>query len=208
MILYTYPPAPSPQRVALFMKAKGIELPIEFVDMKTQAHMSDSYKNINPRMTVPALVLDDGTVISEVVAICRYLEASFPDSPLLMGTNPLEQALICEWEHRIETELLLAIADALRNRGQGFKNRALPGALNLEQIPALVPRGLKRIEAFFAILDQQLANNEYIAGEKFSVADITAFVAIKFSAWVKVEVSEQYVHLHRWFKQLSSTLSD
>jgi glutathione S-transferase len=207
MKLYTYPPAPSPQRVALFMKVKNIELPIELVDMKTQAHMSESFKKVNPRMTLPTLVLEDGTVISEVVAICRYLEAYFPDySPSLLGEEAKEQALICEWDHRIETELLLAIADALRNRGQGFKDRALPGALNLTQIPELVPRGLKRIEAFFAILDQQLSSNEHIAGQKFSVADITAFVAIKFSAWVKVEVSEQYVHLHRWFKQVSARL--
>lgn len=207
MKLYSFPPAPSPQRVALFMKAKGIELPIEFVDMQTQAHLSESFKKINPRMTLPTLVLEDGTVISEVVAICRYLEASFPDSPSLLGEEPKEQALICEWDHRIESELLFAIADTLRNRGQAFKDRALPGALNLKQVPELVPRGLKRIEAFFAILDEQLASNEYIAGEKFSVADITAIVAIKFSAWVKVEVSEQYMHLHRWLKQISAKLS-
>lgn len=197
MKLYTFPTAPSPQRVHLFLKEKAIEMPFEFIDMMKQEQLSDSFKTINARATVPALVLDDGTVISEVVAICRYLEAAFPDNPLY-GETPKEQALVSEWDHRIEMECMMGIAEALRNRGDAFKNRALPGVLDVEQIADLVPRGIMRIKAFFRILDEQLSGHAFIAGERFSVADITAFVAVNFAAWVKVSVPEELTHLKRW----------
>jgi len=202
MKLYTYSLAPSPQRVHIFMKEKGIDIPCEEVDMMAQAHLSDEYKAINPRGTLPALVLDDGTVISEVAAISRYLEAANADAPL-MGVDAKQQALICEWDHRIESELLAAIADALRNKGGAFKDRALPGLLDLEQIPDLVTRGKKRISAFFEILDAQLASNEFVVGDSFSMADITAFVGVSFAGWVKMSAPEELVNLHRWYKAVS-----
>lgn len=202
MKLYTFPSAPSPQRVHIFMQEKGIDIDTKFVDMMKAEQLSDGYKAVNPNATVPALVLDDGTVISEVVAICRYLEAKFPDKPL-MGIDAKEQALVCEWDHRIESECMSGIAEALRNKGDAFKNRALPGTLDLEQIPELVPRGRKRIAAFFEVLDAQLANNQYIAGESFSMADITAFVAVNFAGWVKMKVPEELEHLHRWHSEIA-----
>jgi len=202
MKLYTFPSAPSPQRVHLLLKEKGVEIPCEFVDMKNVAHLSDEYKAINARCTVPALVLDDGTVISEVVAICHYLEALYPDVPMF-GHDPKEKALISEWDHRVELECLLGIADALRNRGDAFKGRALPGALDFEQIPELVPRGIARIKGFFEILDTQLANNRFVAGDTFSMADITAFVAVGFSRWVKVEVPAELSNVHRWHQEVA-----
>ncbi|MBT8151992.1 MAG: glutathione S-transferase N-terminal domain-containing protein, partial [Gammaproteobacteria bacterium] len=130
MKLYTFPPAPSPQRVHIFIQEKGIEIDTEFVDMMKAEQLAAEYKAINPRATVPALVLDDGTVIAEVVAICRYLEVTYPDTPLL-GSSAREQALVCEWDHRLEMECMSAIAEALRNKGEAFKHRALPGALDL-----------------------------------------------------------------------------
>ncbi|CAH0991781.1 Glutathione S-transferase GST-6.0 [Sinobacterium norvegicum] len=202
MKLYSYPPAPSPQRVHFFMKEKGIDLPVEVIDMMAAEQLGDAYKAINPRGTVPALVLDDGTVISDVVAIYRYLEMIFPDTPLL-GADAKEQALISEWDHRIEMEFLTAIAEALRNHGRSFKGRAFPGDLDIEQIPELVARGRLRAEAFFNILDQQLASNVYVAGEKFSAADITAFVGIRFCAWIKLAVPEEMVNLQRWLLAVS-----
>jgi glutathione S-transferase len=202
MKLYSYPPAPSPQRVHFFMKEKGIDLPVEVVDMMAAAQLGDAYKAVNPRGTVPALVLDDGTVISEVVAICRYLETMYPDTPLL-GADAKEQALITEWDHRIEMEFLTAIAESLRNHGRSFKGRAFPGDLDIEQIPELVPRGIHRAEAFFKILDQRLANSAYVAGKEFSAADITAFVGIRFCAWIKLAVPEEMEHLQRWLLAVS-----
>lgn len=202
MKLYTFPSAPSPRRVHLFLQDKGIEMPFETVDMRANAQLSDAYKTINPRGTVPALFLDDGTVISEVVAICHYLEACYPDSPLL-GRDAKERALICEWDHRVEMECLMAVADALRNGSDAFKDRALPGALNLEQIPELVTRGVIRLKAFFQLLDVQLSQHQFVAGDAFSMADITAFVSVGFARWIKVEIPEELHHLQRWRKQIA-----
>ncbi len=202
MKLYSYPPAPSPQRVHIFMKEKGIAVPTEFIDMMKQEQLRDEYKAINPRGTVPTLVLDDGTMISEVTAICRYFEAINPGNPLF-GSDAKQQAVIAEWDHRIEMELLTGIAEAFRNRGEAFKNRALPGALDIEQISELVPRGIKRINFFFEILNEQLVNNAYVAGDSFSVADITAFVCVNFAGWVKITVPEEQTHLRRWLHEMS-----
>jgi len=201
MILYTFPPAPSPQRVHIFLKEKGIDIPFEQVDMMKQEQLSASFKSINPRGTVPALVLDDGTVVSEVVAICRYLDAVFPEKSL-HGSDPRQQALVAEWDHRIEMECMMGIAEALRNKGDAFKNRALPGPLDIEQIADLVPRGLKRIGAFFEVLNEQLADNQFVTGDDFSVADITAFVAINFAQWVKMSVPDELTHLKRWHAEV------
>lgn len=202
MKLYTFPTAPSPQRVHLFLKEKGVELPFEFVDMKAAAQLSEEYKTVNPRCTVPALLLEDGTVISEVIAICHYLEALYPEVPLL-GHDPKTKALISEWDHRVEMECLSAIADALRNRSEAFKGRAIPGALDVEQIPELVPRGIMRLQGFFQILDAQLANNRFVAGETFSMADISAFVAVGFARWVKQEAPPEQQHLQRWRQEIA-----
>lgn len=197
MKLYTFPSAPSPQRVHFFLQEKGLEIPCESVDLRSGEQLGDAYKSINPRCTVPALVLDDGTMISEVIAICRYLESAYPKNPL-MGVSAQEQALICEWDHRVEQECLLAIAEVLRNRSDAFKGRALPGALDVEQIPALVDRGFKRIDAFYKVLDHQLSMHPFVAGCSFSIADISAFVAVNFARWIKVDVSADLSHLHRW----------
>lgn len=203
MMLYTFSLAPSPQRVEIFMKEKGINIPSETVDMMKQEQLSDNYKEINPRATLPALVLDDGTVISEVVTICRYLEISNPDTPLLLGEDAKQQALIGEWDHRLESEFLLPIADALRNQGDGFKGRALPGVLDIEQIPQLVTRSIKRIKAFLEILDKQLSDNKFVAGDTFSMADITAYVGISFAVWVQISVPEELKNINRWFDEIS-----
>ena len=203
MKLYTFPSAPSPQRVHLFMKEKGIDIESQLIDMRAGEHLGEAFKKINPRMTVPALQLDDGTTISEVIAILHYLETAYPETPLF-GTTAKEKAVITEWEHRIESECFMGIAEALRNRGDAFKNRALPGPLDLAQIPELVDRGRLRTSVFFEVLNQQLENNEYVAGDQFSVADITATVAVNFSKWIKIELPEQLIHLHAWRERMMS----
>ncbi|MGB0866459.1 MAG: glutathione S-transferase family protein [Granulosicoccaceae bacterium] len=203
MKLYTYPSAPSPQRVHLLMAEKGIDIPSVLVDLRANEQLGASYRTINPRCTVPALVLEDGTVISEVIAVCHYLEALYPARPLF-GTEPKERALISEWDHRAESECLIAIAEVLRNRSKAYKGRALPGALNLEQIPALAERGETRIRAFFDVLEQQLAAQPFVAGKQFSMADITTYVAVGFARWVKIEPSDSHPNLTHWRQQLAA----
>lgn len=199
MKLYTFSKAPSPLRLYYFMKEKGITIDYQVVDMITLEHRSKEFKKINPDCTLPTLILNDGTVLSEVIAICKYLEEEFPEIPLL-GKNIKEKAIIAEWDHKIETQLFNAIAEVFRNQGDVFKNRALPGMVSLPQIPELVDRGKIRTVSFFKTLDEHLNNNEFVAGKEFSLADISAFTCINFSRWVKLYVSDDFLNIHRWLK--------
>ena len=126
MKLYTYDPAPNPRRLALFLKHKGLDIESQQVDLMTGEQLGEAYRAINPHCTVPALVLDDGTVLTEVIGIVTYLEALHPEKPLL-GTTPLEKALVSSWDHHLFVGLMSAVASILRNASKGFQNRALPG---------------------------------------------------------------------------------
>ena len=197
MKIYTYDPAPNPRRLALFMKYKGIEIDSQQVDLGTGEQLSPEYRKINPEGTVPTLVLDDGTALTEVIGQCTYLEALYPEKPLL-GSTPLEKALVISWCHQLFNGLVTAIAHVLRNRGKAFKDRALPGPLDLPQIPELVDRGLVQIRHILPQLDAHLADNTWLAGDNFSMADIDLLTTIGFLGWVKEPVPDECVHLKAW----------
>ncbi|RME49937.1 MAG: glutathione S-transferase, partial [Deltaproteobacteria bacterium] len=158
---------------------------------------------INPRGEVPALELDDGMVITESVAICLYLEESEP-GPRLFGLTPEEKATVLMWDRRIEWDGLHAVAEMLRNGNPAFADRALPGPIDYEQIPQLVERGRRRLGYFFDTLDERLAHNTYVAGEFFSVADITALVTIDFARVVDMRIPAEKTHLKRWYDAVSA----
>jgi glutathione S-transferase len=146
---------------------------------------------------VPVLVTDDGAVLTDNAAITAYLEARYPDPPLL-GRTPLEKAEVASWNWRVEFEGLLAIAEAMRNSAPAMADRALSGPVNYAQIPELAQRGLARLQQFFATLNDRLAGRDFVATDRFSVADITAVVAVDFARVVKVRPGEQHPHLMRW----------
>jgi len=146
---------------------------------------------------VPALRTEDGLVLTDNAAITAYLEARFPQPPLL-GDTPAAKAVIASWNWRVEFEGLAAIAEALRNSAPAMANRALPGPAAYPQIPELAQRGLLRVQQFLVVLDERLAGHEYVAGDRFSVADITAVVAVDFARVVKVKPGEQHPHVLRW----------
>jgi glutathione S-transferase len=197
MKLYTYPPAPNPRRLHLFMAEKGITIPCEHVDLMKREQLGEAYRAINPLGTVPALVTDEGVTLTQVVAICDYLEALHPVPPLL-GRTPLEKAQIREWSHRVFMEGLAAIADVFRNGNPAFAHRAMPGPLDLEQIPALVERGMQRLGAFWETLDTHLAGRAFMVGDAFSMADIDAFVCCGFAGWIRQKIPEHCANLQRW----------
>lgn len=205
MKLYTYDPAPNPRRLALFMQYKGIEIETHQIDMMAAEQLGDDYRKINPDCTVPALVLDDGTVLTEVIGICAYLEELHPEKPLL-GTTALEKALVISWDHKLFLGVMMSIASMLRNRGDGFRDRALPGALDVPQIPELVERGALQLQDVIPKLDAQLANNAWIAGDNFSFADIDLLVAVDFMAWVKQSVPDECTHLKAWYEKASAQM--
>lgn len=203
MKFYDYARAPSPRRARIFMAEKGVEIETEQVDLGAKAQFEPAYRAINPRCTVPALVLDDGTVLCDNASIARYLEEEFPDPPLL-GTTSVEKALVAEWLARVEGEGLMGVAEALRNRSEFFKDSSLTGPERYAQIPELAERGRARAEAFMTELDARLADHAYLAGDRFSAADIAAFVFVDFAGWIKLKPDAGLEHLARWYEAVAA----
>jgi glutathione S-transferase len=189
--------------VRIFLAEKGVTLPTVQVDLRNGEQLSPEFRRINPFCTVPVLELDDGTAISEAIACCRYLEERFPDPPL-MGRTPEERAVVAMWEHWAEIDGFFAAQEAFRNRTPGMKGRALAGATNVEQIPQLAERGRLRVETFFRMLDERLASSPFVAGDGYTVADITALVAVDFAGWSKLALPESLTHARRWYEAVAS----
>ena len=170
--------------------------------MKLEQH-SDAYRKINPLGEVPALVLDDGSCISQTNAICRYLEDIFPETPLY-GRTPLERAQVESQNHLIQMNGIIAGGEAFRNSSPNFENRAISGPHAYAQIPELAVRGLLRIDNLFTDLNKHFADQQFLVGDYFSVADITAFCTMGFIRWVKKTIPSECGHLQRWFDQVAS----
>ena len=195
--------APNPRRVRIFIAEKGIKIETIQVDLRNGEQFSDDFRKINPDCVVPVLELDDGSHLSEVLAICNFLEAKYPEPPL-MGSSDEERARILMWHVKAEQQGLAGAADAFRNTAKGMKGHAVTGPVGYEQIPELATRGRARVEQFFTRLDGQLADNAYVAGDSFSIADITSMISIDFASWIKVSLPEDAIHLRRWYESVSS----
>ena len=189
--------APSPRRVRIFIAEKCLEIETVEVDLAHEEQLGAAFRQINPRCTVPVLILEDGTTLTENAGIVAFLEAYQPEPPLL-GTTPTEKGVIANWNARVELEGRLPLAEAFRNRSKGLKDRAIIGPTNYAQIPELAERGRAQGAEFFEMLDRRLAEAEYIAGATFSVADITALVVIDFAAWIKMGPADGHTHTKRW----------
>ncbi len=203
MLFYDCSTAPSPRLVRIFIAEKGIEVPTRQVDLRGGEHLSPAFRAINPHCTVPVLELDDGTRLTSTQGCWRYLEETFPDPPLL-GTTPVEKAVIADRVWRIEADGWQAVGEALRNAAPGLTDRALTGPDDYAQIPALAERGRVRAARFLARLDDLLADSPYVAGERFSAADILALVVVDFARWIKLALPEDAVHARRWYDRVSA----
>lgn len=195
--LYDCATAPSPRRARILLAEKGIRHETVLVDLRSGEQMGEAFRRINPQCTVPALRTDEGVVLTDNASIAAWAEAFKPEPPLL-GITPLEKAEVAGWNWRAEFEGLLAVAEALRNGSPAMANRALPGPRDYPQIPELAQRGIARVHEFFATLDARLQGRAFLATERFSVADITAAVAVDFARVVKVKPGEQHPNLLRW----------
>src|SRR5262245_19573346 len=189
--------APSPRRARILLAEKGIRHETVQVDLRNGEQLGEAYRKINPQCTVPALRTEEGVILADNASITAWAEARYPDPPLL-GTTPLEKAEVASWNWRVEFEGLMAIAEAMRNTSPALANRALPGPANYAQIPELGRRGLERLQRFLVVLNERLDGRDYIAGDRFSVADVTAVVAVDFARIVKVKPGEQHPHVMRW----------
>ena len=204
MKLYDMVKAPNPRRVRIFLAEKGIEIERVEVDIPGGGNLTPGYLAMNPRGVVPTLLLDDGSVLDESVAICRYFEMLHPE-PNLMGRGALETAQIESWQRRMEFDGLFAVASAFRNEAEPFANRSMPGALpGLPAIPALAERGRALTAHFFEMLNGRLGASEFVAGDRYTIADISAHVTIDFARWIRMRVPEGHTHTQRWYAAVSS----
>ena len=203
MKFYDCTTAPSPRRVRIFLAEKGITVPTVQVDLRNNEQLTAAFLAINPEATVPVLELDSGARITDAVGICVYFEA-IHQTPRLMGESAEDKALVAMWQRTAERNGFYAGMEALRNATPGLKGRALPGPDNYEQIPALAERGRTRIMRFFAQMDARLSQSEFVAGARYSIADITTLVSVDFARWVKLPIPEHCLHLRRWHVQVSA----
>ncbi len=204
--LYDFTAAPSPRRTRMFMTEKGLPFETVQIDLSKGEQMSEAYRKINPACTVPALELEDGSVLTDNAQITAFLEASYPENPLL-GTTPMEKGNIAKYNAWAEFAGLRSIANAFRNSAPGMKDRALPGPRKIPQIPELAERGKLQTTWFMEGLNKRLSRNEYVAGDSYSVADITATVTIDFAAWIKVFPKEDHTALLAWYERMKARLS-
>jgi glutathione S-transferase len=197
MRLYSATRAPNGRRTEMFLIEKGIDLPITRLDLAKHEHRGEAFKALNPLQRIPVLELDDGTVITESIAICHYFEALQPE-PALFGRTPAEKGLVEMWNRRLELEFYLAVQHAFRHLHPGMAGY---------QVPQIAPWGeLNKARAleFLALLDGQLAKGPFVCGDAFTVADITGFVALEFCKPARIAVPEQFGAVKRWHAAISA----
>ena len=197
MKLYDGGRAPNPRRVRIFLAEKNLKVPLEQIDLGAMAQKSSAFTAINPVQRVPVLVLDDGTVIAESIAICRYFEELNPDPPLF-GRGALEIAQIEMWNRRLELHLLFPVSHVFRNTHPAMKEMEVP------QVPAWAEANKPRVLDFLGVFDRELCGRPFAACERFTVADITGLVAIDFMKPAKLALPNELKNVRRWHADLSA----
>jgi glutathione S-transferase len=196
MKIYNTATAPNPRRVRVFLAEKGVQVPYEEVDIVKAVNRGLEFRKKNPLATVPVLELDDGTCISESVAICRFFEKLHPNPPLF-GADAKDQAIVEMWNRRMEFAVLQPIADAFRQRHEFFKGR-------IRQVPEYADAQRLNAEDGLNWLNDELASRRFIAGDEFTIADITAMIAVDFGRVSKIAIQPAQKNLARWHAEVSS----
>jgi glutathione S-transferase len=196
MKLYDSKMAPNPRRVRIFLAEKGIQVSDDQVDLAKAQNRSPEFLKINPMGGVPVLQMDDGTNLAESVAICRYFEESHPE-PRLMGIDARDKAVVEMWQRRMELNLFSTVTGCFRNTSEFFKGR-------IPQVPEYGEVCRQAAEKAFGMVDGFLADRKFIAGERYTIADITALVAVDFAKLIKLRVSPEQKNLARWHEAVSS----
>lgn len=202
MKIYEFRRAPNPRRVQMFLVEKNIDIEYIQVNVRNGENRESEYLAINPKSGVPALQLDNGNVISESMAICRYFDAVKPE-PFIFGNTPEERGLVEMWNRKIEIEGMNPVGECLRNSSEAFKDRAVPDPRVTKQIPELAVRGSMLGNRFLDDIDKKLSESEYVAGKNFSMADINLYVFLDFASWVKVIPNDDHKNLLKWKESVS-----
>ncbi|WEX07244.1 glutathione S-transferase [Chelativorans sp. AA-79] len=197
MKLYDGGRAPNPRRVRVFLAEKGVSVPLVPVDMAAMEHRGETMTRLNPLQRLPILELDDGTVLTETVAICRYFEELSPE-PALFGRGALGRAVVEMWQRRIEFGLFGAVAAAFRHLHPAMREWEVP------QVSEWGEANKPKAREFLHFLDSELAGRQFIAGDVLSIADITGFVAVQFMKPARIEMPEGLDHVRRWYDDIAA----
>lgn len=197
MKLYDSKLAPNPRRVRIFLAEKGIAVPTEQVDIARKEHKTPEYAAINPLQRIPSLVLDDGTIITESIAICRYFELLRPEPPLF-GVGSKDAAIVEMWNRRAEINFLANVAAVFRHTHPAMKELEVP------QVPAWAEANRPRVSWFLEMLDRELATREFVAGDRYTVADITMQVAVDFMKPGRLSMPDGATNVKRWHTTVSA----
>jgi glutathione S-transferase len=208
MKLYNFTPAANALRVEMFLNEKNIQLETVQVNVREDEIFKEPYNTMNPFNCVPFLELDDGTVISETISICRYLESIYP-TPSLFGKNSKDEAIIDMWNRRIELDGFLPLLHSVRNKTSFFAGKVIPGTRNkMKQSPELVIRGIEMFKILLNRIEPHLEHNQFISGERFSIADITGHFMLYLSKILKIDLKKEYVNVFRWQVELEKRTSN
>ncbi|WP_299988208.1 glutathione S-transferase family protein [uncultured Ruegeria sp.] len=206
MLFYDCSTAPSPRRARMFIAEKGLEIETWDISIAKGEQLSDAFRAVNPGATIPVLITDEGTTLTENLGIAAYLEARFPEPPL-MGRTADEKGEVLMWNAIAEQQCGAPIAETLRNTHPSFKDRAITGPANHAQIPELAQRGAERVRTFFDLLETRLRESDFVAADSFTLADITTFVFVDFARVIKMRIPTENAAILAWFDIIQARAS-
>jgi glutathione S-transferase len=202
MKLYTFAPAANALRVEMFLREKELKLETISVNVREDELFKEPYNSMNPFNCIPFLKLENGTIITETISICRYLDEQ-SNSIKLFGNDTEEQAIIDMWNRRIELDGFLPLLHSVRNKTSFFKGKVVPGTrTSITQSPEIVERGIEMFDILLNRIDPHLSKNKFLLGDKFSIADITSHFMFNLSNMLKIDFGQKYKNVYRWKSDL------
>ena len=208
MKLYTFAPAANALRVEMFLREKELELETISVNVREDELFKEPYNSMNPFNCIPFLELENGTIITETISICRYLDEQ-SNSSKLFGNDREERAIIDMWNRRIELDGFLPLLHSVRNKTSFFKGKVVPGTrTSITQSPEIVERGIEMFDILLNRIEPHLSKNKFLLGDKFSIADITSHFMFNLSNMLKIDFGQKYKNVYRWKSDLEKRPSN
>ena len=208
MKLYTFAPAANALRVEMFLREKELKLETISVNVREDELFKEPYNSMNPFNCIPFLELENGTIITETISICRYLDEQ-SNSTKLFGNDTEERAIIDMWNRRIELDGFLPLLHSVRNKTSFFKGKVVPGTrTSITQSPEIVERGIEMFDILLNRIEPHLSKNKFLLGDKFSIADITSHFMFNLSNMLKIDFGQKYKNVYRWKSDLEKRPSN
>ena len=208
MKLYTFAPAANALRVEMFLREKELKLETISVNVREDELFKEPYNSMNPFNCIPFLELENGTIITETISICRYLDEQ-SNSSKLFGNDTEERAIIDMWNRRIELDGFLPLLHSVRNKTSFFKGKVVPGTrTSITQSPEIVERGIEMFDILLNRIEPHLSKNKFLLGDKFSIADLTAHYMFNLSNMLKIDFGQKYKNVYRWKSDLEKRSSN